>query len=126
VTRAIVDTGPLVAFCDRRDRRHGWVVETFKSEALFLVRHRMDMQDSLLSMVTRRLVTIPFRLEEEIEPVRSLRARYENVPMSLADACLVRMTEMFETHHFCTFDSDFTIYRKHGREPLLLLSPPLE
>ena len=43
--------------------------------------------------------------------------------MSLADACIVRMTEIYERHAVLTLDSDFTIYRKHSREPLALISP---
>jgi predicted nucleic acid-binding protein len=43
--------------------------------------------------------------------------------MSLADACIVRMTEIYEQHAVLTLDSDFTIYRKHGGEPLALIYP---
>jgi predicted nucleic acid-binding protein len=44
--------------------------------------------------------------------------------MSLADACLVRMSEMHDHHHVCTLDRDFTVYRKRGREPIPLIIPP--
>ena len=43
--------------------------------------------------------------------------------MSLADACVVLMTEIYERHAVLTLDSDFTVYRKHGREPLALIYP---
>ena len=48
--------------------------------------------------------------------------RYANVPMSLADACLVRMAELVDLP-ICTLDADFAIYRAHGRRPLRLISP---
>ncbi len=134
--QAIIDAGPLVTFCDRRDRRHGWVVEVFHqiagplltceavmAEALYLTRHRADMQDSLLAMIEEGLISIPFDLERDVEIIRSLRRRYENVPMSLADACLVRLAEEFDGHHVCTFDSDFAVYRKHGKTPISLITP---
>jgi predicted nucleic acid-binding protein len=43
--------------------------------------------------------------------------------MSLADACIVRMTEIHERHAVLTLDSDFMVYRKHGRAPLALIHP---
>lgn len=55
--------------------------------------------------------------------VRLLRAKYRDLPMSLADACLVRLAEMCDDHHVCTLDADFTIYRKHGRTPIPLIKP---
>lgn len=135
--RAIIDTGPLVAFCDRRDRRHEWVAGAFRkiagplltceavmAEALYLTRHRADMQDALLQMVEEGLISMPFVLEREVKRIRRLRQQYQDVPMSLADACLLHLAEVYDDHHLCTFDSDFTIYRKHGRSPVPLLSPP--
>jgi predicted nucleic acid-binding protein len=43
--------------------------------------------------------------------------------MSLADVCIVRMAELHEHHAVLTLDSDFSVYRKHGREPLTLIHP---
>ncbi len=43
--------------------------------------------------------------------------------MSLADACIVRMTEIYERHAVLTLDSDFTVYRKHDRHPIELICP---
>jgi predicted nucleic acid-binding protein len=132
----IIDAGPLVTFCDRRDRRHGWVVEVFRhiagplltcesvmAEALYLTRHRADMQDALLAMIGEGLLSLPFNLERDVENIRSLRLQYQNVPMSLADACLVRLAEEFDGHQVCTFDSDFIVYRKHGKTPISLITP---
>jgi uncharacterized protein len=48
--------------------------------------------------------------------------RYANVPMSLADACLVRLAELTSLP-ICTFDADFAIYRAHSRRPLTVISP---
>jgi len=43
--------------------------------------------------------------------------------MSLADACIVRMAEIHERHAVLTLDSDFSVYRKHGKIPLALIAP---
>lgn len=49
--------------------------------------------------------------------------RYADVPMSLADACLVRMSELSDDASVLTLDSDFRIYRRLGRQAIPLLTP---
>lgn len=132
----LVDTGPLVAFLNGRDRYHGWSKEVFAgldapvlsceavlSEACFLLRHARGGAEAVLKLVDRGLVRIPFRLEAESAPVRRLLARYADVPMSLADACLVRMSEQVSNAALLTLDRDFKIYRKHGRNTIRTLMP---
>jgi predicted nucleic acid-binding protein len=124
----ILDTGPLVAFLNRRDRYHSWAAEQLGrietplytceavlSEACFLLRKLEGGSDAVLEFVHRGLVTISFALEPEVAPVRELMRRFSNVPMSLADACLVRMTELRAGSLLLTLDRDFRVYRKHGR-----------
>jgi predicted nucleic acid-binding protein len=41
----------------------------------------------------------------------------------MADACVVRMAEIHGRHAILTLDSDFSVYRKHGRVPLTLIKP---
>lgn len=134
--RAIVDTGPLVAFLDRREARHGWIAEQAETlvlpwllceavlaESWHLLRKLPRAQEALLEMVETGLLKVEFALSDEIEPVRRLRTKYRDIPMSLADACLVRMAEKFDDYAICTLDADFTIYRKHGRQPIPLITP---
>lgn len=70
---------------------------------------------------TRPLVA--FHIEENVTPLRTLHRKYRDRPMSLADACIVRMAELFDQYQVLTLDSDFSVYRKHGREPLALIQP---
>jgi len=42
--------------------------------------------------------------------------------MSLADACLVRLAELTERSAVFTTDCDFTVYRKHGRRKIPLIT----
>jgi Predicted nucleic acid-binding protein, contains PIN domain len=134
--RVIVDTGPLVAFLDRREAHHDWIAEQAKTlnlpwllceavlaESWHLLRGLPRAQDALLEMVEGDLLKVGFALADEIGPVRLLRQQYRDIPMSFADACLVRMAEKFADHAICTLDSDFTIYRKHRREVILLITP---
>ena len=58
---------------------------------------------------------MPFHLDEHVRRVGELMARYATVPMSLADACLVCMTEQYSASRVLTLDHDFRVYRRHGR-----------
>ena len=92
------------------------------TEACFIAARNGVSPARVLDFVVNGVLTVGFSLQEEAELVRRLIERYANVPMSLADACLVRMAEMTGLP-ICTLDADFTIYRAHGRRPLDLISP---
>lgn len=133
----LVDTGPLVAFLNSRDRYHEWIKEVLSevdapllsceavlSEACFLLRHAPGGGEAVLKLLDRELIRLPFRLEAEGPSVRRLLARYADVPMSLADACLVRLSEQVSNSVLLTLDRDFRVYRKHGRNVIRTLMPP--
>jgi uncharacterized protein len=65
---------------------------------------------------------IAFRIDEHISALRKLHQKDRDRPMSLADACIVRMAEIYERHVVLTLP-DFSVYRKHGRVPLALIHP---
>jgi predicted nucleic acid-binding protein len=132
----LLDTGPLVAFLNRRDRYHPWATahmarlrpplltcEAVLSEACFLLRTWHSGSATVLELLERGLVQVPFCLREEVGRIKRLLTRYANVPMSLADACLVRMTEQYTDSVVLTCDSDFRLYRKHGRQVIPTLMP---
>jgi uncharacterized protein len=134
---AIVDTGPLVAFFDRSDRHHHWAVESVNeidapllvcepvlTETMYLLAPYGKAQDALLALLQNSALVVAFRIEEHVVNLRSLTQKYRDRPMSLADACIVRMAEIYSRHAVLTLDSDFSIYRKHGRLPLALIRPP--
>ena len=133
---AIVDTGPLVAFLDRAEQHHRWVTEQVEevdtpllvcepvlAEAMYLLARFPKAQDALFGLLENGALRIAFRIEEHVPALRRLHQKYRDRPMSLADACIVRMTEIYEQHAVLTLDSDFTVYRKHGRVPLALIHP---
>jgi len=132
----IVDTGPLVAFLNRRDKYHDWTrvqwskikppfltAESVLSEACYLLRSFQGGSRAVMELLRRQVLRIPFRLEENEEEIAALLEKYATIPMSLADACLVRMAELHPDSTILTFDSDFTIYRKNKREVIPILSP---
>jgi predicted nucleic acid-binding protein len=133
---AIVDTGPLVAFFDRSERHHGWVAGCIEeleapllvcgpvlTETMHLLGRYPAAQDALLELLQNGAPAIAFRIEEHVGALRNLLKKYRDAPMSLADACIVRMAEIHERHAVLTLDSDFMIYRKHGRVPIALIHP---
>ena len=132
----LLDTGPLVALLDRDDEHHAWaaaqfgrfkgtvrVCEAVLTETLFLLRRMKPAQEKVLDWVAAGELRCSFILPEQVHAVQALWKRYTNVPMSLADACVVRMAELHSHALVCTIDSDFTIYRKHGRTPIPLIAP---
>jgi uncharacterized protein len=134
--RAIADTGPLVAYLDRAERYHAWAVsqmdaleppllvnEPVLAEALHLLRRYPDAVDTLMGLVEEGALRIAFSFGDHSADVRALMRKYRDTPMSLADACIVRMAELNGSHVILTLDSDFTIYRRFGRERLALISP---
>jgi predicted nucleic acid-binding protein len=135
---AIVDTGPLVAFFDRAERHHGWVAarieeleapllvcEPVLAEAMHLLGRHSKAQEALFELLQNDALAIAFRMVEHIDALHQLLRKYHDTPMSLADACIVRMAEIHERHAVLTLDSDFSIYRKHGRLPLTLVHPAM-
>jgi len=77
----------------------------------------------VLELVERGVIELDFQLAEEAALLRRSMTRYANVPMSLADACLVRLAEMTGLP-ICTLDADFEIYRTRRGRALDLIMPP--
>ena len=134
--RAIADTGPLVAFLDRAERHHGWVsqkvaeleapllvCEPVLAEAMFLLARAHKGQDALFGLLENGALRVALHMDEHMSALRALLRKYQDRPMSLADACVVRMAELYERHAVLTLDSDFTIYRKQGGGQLALIRP---
>jgi len=82
-----------------------------------------NARQSLVKLIVSKLVQVRFTFTEEAEPIAKLLNRYDNVPMSFADACLVRTCEQLSGATLFTTYSDFTIYRKHGRQVIPVIMP---
>ncbi len=136
IRRLIVDAGPLVALLSERDHHHAWAKSVFGNitpplltceavltEAWHLLRGTSKGQLALLDLLSAQIITVELALAPELAPVRRLVSRYRDRPMSLADACLVRLAELFDEAEVITVDEDFTIYRKHGRQAIPVIAP---
>jgi uncharacterized protein len=137
VTETILDTGPLVAFFHANEEHHHWAVEQFKTlpprfvtcesvltETCFLLGFAAKAITQIDRFLEHGWIQTPFRFSAERQPVMQLMRTYRNVPMSFADACLVRMAELHPVPVF-TLDADFRLYRKNRRELIPTIMPPL-
>jgi predicted nucleic acid-binding protein len=132
----LLDTGPWVALHSANERHHDWAKEQFGrfpaplltceavvSETCFLLRRAGHDPGKALALIERGVVRIGMSLAEETGAVRALFERYGNVPASLADACLIRMSELYERCVVLTLDADFQIYRRFGRRVIPQIGP---
>ncbi len=130
----LVDAGFLVALLSRRDSHHRWATtqalghpppwvtcEAVLSDAFHLLGARGAL--GLGALPHCRALISGFDLDNDVEPVLRLLQKYTDVPMSLADACLVRMTETLRNPVVLTTDSDFRIYRRHNRQMVPCVMP---
>ncbi len=130
----LVDAGFVVALLSRRDSHHGWAAaqaprlappwstcEAVLSEAFHLLGARGA--PALGALLRRQAIVVAFHLGSDLEPVLRLMQKYTAVPMSLADACLVRMTETLANAVILTTDTDFRIYRRHSRQVVPCVMP---
>ncbi len=130
--KTIVDAGPLVALLNRRDAFHEWVMQALKALPLPLLTCEPVLTEAayltgkpaaLLAMLGEGSLKIGIELDEQGDAVRRLLDRY-GARMSLADACVVRMSELSRRSRVFTLDrTDFSVYRRNGREVIPLIVP---
>ncbi len=131
----IVDAGPIYAFLDRNEKHHNWTRTRFGqirgpmltcdaalSEVCYLL-HRESSGTSGLREILRRRVILSGFQTSCLDRALELMDGYRDVPMSLADACLVVMIEQHPGAALFTLDRDFTIYRQHRRRLIPLIAP---
>lgn len=132
----LLDTGPWVALLSQQDKYHEWAKQQFANhtgpfltceavvaETCFLLARSGLDASKALALMERGVVQVGMALTQQAASVSALYQRYDNAPASLADACLVRMSELYEPCHVLTLDSDFHIYRRHGRKVIPVICP---
>ena len=130
----LVDAGFVIALLSRRDHHHKWAMaqsqglpppwktcDAVLSEAFHLLGSRG--RPALSALLRRGAVVPAFDLAKELDRVLGLMQKYANIPMSLAGACLVRMSETFAEPILLTTDADFRVDRRHGRQVVPCLTP---
>jgi predicted nucleic acid-binding protein len=132
----LVDSSPLVAYLSRREQFHRWCVDQLKqlepplltceaviTEASYLAGRHGAGAEAVLDLIRQGVVKVSFSLSDELESIHRLISKYVDLPMSLADACLVRMAELNPAATVLTLDRHFNIYRKNNRQVVPTLMP---
>ncbi len=132
----LADTGAIVAALRARDKHHAWAREHLSSltepcvtceavisECYFLLDGVPRGKERLTQLLERGLIRVAFDFEDSRREILALLRRYHDTPMSFADGCLVRMSEMFADSAVFTTDSDFIVYRRFGRQVIPLIAP---
>ena len=133
----LVDTGPLAAFLNRNEKNRTlrrWATETLQSLRWPLYTNEPVLTETaywlgtsvpLLEMVEAGDLIVGLTLEEHTADLRRIVEGYADRNVSLADAALVRMAEVWRESTVITIDrSDFIVYRRFGRDPLSFIAPP--
>ena len=133
-SRLIIDSGAIVAAIHDRDQWHlsarkffselpkpFYTCEPAVAEACHLLKNISGGVNRILGLVSSEALRLDFLLSKEINRVCHLTTKYQDVPMSLTDACLVRMSEIHKDSVVFTFDWDFQIYRRNVRERIFTI-----
>ena len=126
--KKIADSGLLIAALDQRDTCHGWARSVLEAEpppwlvcepVLLEVSLSVGSPEPVLEMLKVGDLEIALRLDDNTAEVLALTKKYRDQKMDLADACVVRMSELFEDCVVYTVDRrDFSVYRRHSRRPI--------
>lgn len=131
--RAIADTGLIVALLAADDPHHLWAADAFRQYSPFFTCDAVLAEACsffpdprlVMTLVARGDLVLDFDLAEQMPRVMELVAKYADRPMDLADACVVRMTELSQQCKVWTVDrADFLTYRRHGRQAVPCEFPP--
>lgn len=130
----LVDAGFVIALLSRRDAHHRWAVaqaerfpppwqtcEAVLSEAFHLL--GPGGAPALGALLRRGAVVVAFSPSDHLDAVLKVLEKYADVPASLADATLLRMTETLGHPILLTTDADFRVYRRHGRQAVPCVLP---
>ncbi len=131
--KPIADTGLIVALLAADDPAHAWAVDAFRRHSPFSTCDAVLAEacsffptpEPVLTLVARGDLILDFDLAAELPRILALVAKYADQPMDLADACVVRISELAADSRVWTVDrTDFTAYRRNGRQSVPCDFPP--
>ncbi len=126
-----------MAFVHSNEAHHLWTKTQFKvlpapfitcepvqAETAFLLSRQREGSRRFIAFLASGLLKVNFSVLAEQHSLARLTAKYKDPPMSLADACLVRMAEKHPDATVLTLNPHFRVYRKHGRQAIRVILPP--
>ena len=130
----ILDAGPLIAALNRDDHHHRWARETIghlgppfhsSPEAMAEAAAMTGQPAAIVEMIQAGEIVLSFNLSEQAASVLALLKKYADRNMDLADACIVRMTELVRDCRVVTLDrADFSFCRRSARDLIPIIAPP--
>ena len=130
----LLDTGVIVALLDRDERFHQACAETIRglesplvtceaviTESCYLLRGLPGAPEAVIENVVAGIFQLPFQLSREAAAVKQVLRKFRDRGIDLADACLIRLADEFETADILTLDKDFQIYRWGRNKPFRIL-----
>ncbi|MGM0365661.1 MAG: type II toxin-antitoxin system VapC family toxin [Actinomycetota bacterium] len=125
----LIDAGPLIALFNKSDKYHEEIKEFIKNYSGLLttswpviteVCHMLDFninaQIDFLKWIKLDGLKVEDIKTEEIDIIIKLSEKYSDIPMDLADATLVVISERLGVKEIITIDSDYYIYRTTEKE----------
>ncbi|MFQ6006833.1 MAG: type II toxin-antitoxin system VapC family toxin [Woeseia sp.] len=134
MTPVLLDTGVIVALLDRSERHHPQCVEVVSdipgplitceaviAESCYLLQRMPGAPGAVIRNLANGVFQTPARLADRADAIEKLLRKYRNIPIDLADACLVDLADQADTGRILTLDRDFEIYRWRSRRKFELL-----
>ncbi len=126
----LLDTGAIVALLDRSEKFHQACAQAVQeleaplitceaviAESCYLLRNLPGAPEAVIENVAAGVFQISFQLSREAVGVKQVLRKYGDRKIDLADACLIRLADDFETADILTLDKDFAIYRWGKNKP---------
>ena len=130
--KLLVDAGPLIALFDKHDQYHKRVLAQVKrfeeimhttwpviTEVSHMLNFNLQAQIDFLEWISLGGLEIANLSFTDLERILDLTKMYENVPMDLADASLVVLSEHLRTNRILSIDSDFQIFQNRFKDYLM-------
>jgi len=131
--KRIADAGLIIGALDKRDRHHGWAKNLLEKESppwlvceavLAEISASVGSPEPVLEMLRAGDLELAFAMDDNVMEVLALARKYRDQGMDLADACVVRMSELLEDSRVYTVDRrDFSVYRRNSRQAVPCVFP---
>jgi predicted nucleic acid-binding protein len=134
VKPVLLDTGVIVALLDRSEKFHEPCADAVRgldsplvtceaviTESCYLLRRFPGAPEAIIENMAAGIFQLPFQLSREAAGVKHVLRKYRDRKIDLADACLIRLADEFETPDILTLDKDFQVYRWGGNKPFHIL-----
>jgi predicted nucleic acid-binding protein len=131
--KKIADSGLIIAALDKGDAHHVWARNLLEKESppwlvcesvLTEISASIGTPEPVLEMLRLGDLEVAFEIRGNLAEVIALLKKYRDRKMDLADACVLRMSELFDKCLVYTVDkADFLVYRRHSRQAVPCVFP---